>query len=358
MDRCILIVDDQHDILRLLHSALDTLKLGKLKVFEVPSGEEALLESARNKVELLISDYKLPGMSGVELMRKVRARHPESRVIFITGLADRAVREEILSAGAEAVFDKPIPLADFLDMVERSLGLPQRIFPAQGTNPERDARYAKVSELLSGFRQEVQADAVFLLNDRGLVELRDGRLHDASMEVSLASTLMAIHSTSQKVARASHQDTCNSYHVFSGGDHDLLFIPVNPTLAMLVAGRDLAAQKRILFNVNALLTLREQVLSALNPPSVPSDLQIKKEAALEPVQRPDPVQEVDPLAGVAPAPEMEALLRGAVTIQKVSSLATDEFWDQAVDQFEPRSPDLGGLSMEEAKRLGIIPGGN
>jgi two-component system, response regulator YesN len=86
MGHNILLVDDQRDILRLIHATLDTLKQPELKIFESPSGEEALLESSRHKIDLLITDYKLPGMSGVELMHKVRARNPEAKVILITGM--------------------------------------------------------------------------------------------------------------------------------------------------------------------------------------------------------------------------------------------------------------------------------
>ena len=163
MDRSVLIVDDHRDILRLIHSALDTLKLKKIKIYESPSGEEALLESTRNKIDLLITDYMLPGMSGVELMHKIRVRHPEVKIIFITGISERKVREEMLNAGAMAIFDKPIPLTDFLDVV-----------------------------------------------DRGLVQARTGKLHDGSMEVSLSATLMAIHGASLKVARLNHQENLDS----------------------------------------------------------------------------------------------------------------------------------------------------
>ena len=89
MDSNVLIVDDHRDILRLLHSTLDTLKKKEIKITEAPSGEEALLESGRHKIDLLITDYMLPGMSGVELMHKVRARHPEVKIIFITGMTDK-----------------------------------------------------------------------------------------------------------------------------------------------------------------------------------------------------------------------------------------------------------------------------
>ena len=80
-----------------------------------------MLEASRKKIDLLVADYLLPGISGVELMRKVRARNPELKVIFISGVTERKARNEMLSAGAVAVFDKPIPMADFLDAVERCL---------------------------------------------------------------------------------------------------------------------------------------------------------------------------------------------------------------------------------------------
>ena len=169
MDHNILLVDDQRDILRLLHSTLDTLKLTKSKIFEAPSGEEALLLSTREKIDLLVTDYLLPGMNGVELMHKVRARHPEVKIILISGMTDRKMRDEMLNAGALAIFDKPIPLADFLDVVERGLGLVQTIFPTEMKNGREEERHSRLSDLLANFRQDIKADAVFLLNDRGLV---------------------------------------------------------------------------------------------------------------------------------------------------------------------------------------------
>jgi len=81
----ILLVDDQRDILRLLHSTLDTLNNPDLQIFETPSGEEALLEASRQRIDLLVADYKLPGMTGIELMHKIRARHPDVKVIFDFG---------------------------------------------------------------------------------------------------------------------------------------------------------------------------------------------------------------------------------------------------------------------------------
>jgi CheY-like chemotaxis protein len=350
MDRNVLLVDDQRDILRLLHSTLDTLKKPEIKIFESPSGEEALLESTRHKVDLLVADYKLPGMSGLELMHKIRTRYPEVKVVLITGVTDRKVREEILNAGALAVFDKPIPLADFLDVVERSLGLVQTIFPPEKTGGQTEARQARVSELLANFRQDINADAVFLLNDRGLVQARTGKLRDDSMEVSLISTLMAIHSASLKVVRHNHQESFDSYHVFTGGDHDLLFIPVTPLYALLVAGKDLVNDAHILENINALLALRTQVEKSLKSMGVTGQLNAASTTVVEAAPAPEE-KPVD----VPPAPEMEALLKDAEKKKaKVSNV--DDFWDQAAKQHGSKPTTSDVISLEEARKLGLIPG--
>lgn len=349
MDRNILVVDDHRDILRLLHSTLDTLKNEKLTIFEAPSGEEALLESIRHRIDLLVTDYKLPGMSGVELMHKVRARHPEVKVIFITGMTDKKMRDEMLNAGALAIFDKPISMADFLDAVERGLGLVQTIFPTEKTGGMVEERHTRLSDLLANFRQDIQADAVFLINERGLVQARTGAFRDSSMEVSLISTLMAIHSASLKVARHNHQETLDSYHVFSGGDHDLLFIPVTPLYALLVAGNGLATEARILESVAGLLALRDQIEKALKSMGVTGELN----AAIA-QSKPAPKRQTDKLASATPAPEMEALLNQAAT-QKTKVNNTDDFWNEAAQKHANKSSNPEVISFEEARKLGILP---
>jgi CheY-like chemotaxis protein len=357
----VLIVDDQRDILRLLHSTLDTLKKPEIKVLEAPSGEEALLESSRHKIDMLVTDYKLPGMSGVELMHKIRARHPEAKVILITGLSERKVREEMLNAGAMAIFDKPIPLADFLDVVERGLGLVQTIFPAEPTKNEKvEERHTRLSDLLANFRQDINAGAVFLLNDRGLVQARTGKMRDDSLEVSLISTLMAIHNTSLKVARLNHQESFNTFHVFSGGDHDLLFIPVTPLYALLVVGDNIADETRILDTINSLLGLRTEVEKSLKSMGVTGELRLTSEKGNDPepaATSPQPVKKPaqEKPVEAPPSPEMEALLKEATNKNKKAN-DMDDFWNQAAEKHGKKSVNSEVLSLEEARKMGLVPG--
>ena len=258
----ILLVDDQRDIIKLLHSTLDTLK-HELEIIEAPSGEEALLEASHSKIDLLVADYRLPGMTGVELMHKVRARYPDVRIILVTGMTDRKARDEILNAGAAAVFDKPISLTDFLDVVERSLGLNRTILPDEEQGDVASGQTQTLSNLLANFRQDVSAQAVYLLSDRGRVLACAGALRDNSMEASLFSALMGIYSAGLKVSRFIQQEELDNYHVFTGGDHDLILIPVNAAYALLLAGNNLATTDNVLDTVSAMLAVREEVKKSL-----------------------------------------------------------------------------------------------
>jgi CheY-like chemotaxis protein len=348
----ILLVDDQRDILRLLHSTLDTLNNADLQIFETPSGEEALLEASRQRIDLLVADYKLPGMTGIELMHKVRARHPDVKVILVSGMTDRKARDEMLNAGAVALFDKPIPLADFLDVVERSLGLVRTIFPPPSGSRE-EAKRARVSDLLANFRQDVHAHAVFLLNERGMVLARAGALSDSSMEVSLLSALIAIFNAGLKVAKINHQGILDQYFVFGDGDEDLLLIPITGVYALLLAGEKLTNRENILDTMQAFLALRDEVERSLRSMGVTAELKEPPEPpAKSPMKKKGKTGDLLPSA--PPSPEMEALLKEAAR-KKVKQQEMDEFWNKAAEQNAKKSTNPEVISYEEARKMGLTP---
>jgi DNA-binding NarL/FixJ family response regulator len=328
----------------LLHSTLDTLA-HELEIIEAPSGEEALLEASRDKVDLLVSDYRLPGITGVELMHKIRVKYPDVRVILVTGMTDRDARDEILNAGAAAVFDKPISLTDFLDAVERSLNLDRTIMPEEG-EPE-SGQHQSLSNLLANFRQDINAQAVYLLSDRGRVLAAAGALKDNSMEASLFSALMAIYSAGLKVTRFMHQDELDNYHVFTGGGEDLLLIPVNAAYALLLVGSELATAENVLDTISAMLAVRDEVKKTL------------KHMGIAPIVSDDEDEEeqeapkyVEPVTQTTSS-EIEALLK---TKKKLTTAELEAYWnDAALKQSNvPTNPDV--ITYEQARQLGLAPG--
>ncbi len=363
MEHNILLVDDQRDIIRMLHSALDTLKDIKLKVFECQSGEEAMLESSHHKIDLLVTDYKLPGMTGLELMHKIRARHPEAKVILISGVSERKVRQELANAGAMAIFDKPISIADFLDAAERALGLVKTIFASElkaEVEHMEEERALKPSELLTNFRQDVSADAVFLINDSGHVQARAGKLRDDQTEGNLIPVLVEIHKASLKVALQTRQNAVNSYHIFRGGEYDLLFIPINPLYGLMVAGKKLAAEDKMLDMVANLMALREQVERSLKSIGQTGELRAVKLPPM-PAAAPEPAPAEQPFIiteDVAPAADLEALFSGALQNKTALPPAkdADDFWNQAAEIHSKKPTNSNVISLEEAKKMGLLPG--
>jgi hypothetical protein len=260
----------------------------------------------------------------------------------------RQARNEMLNAGAVALFDKPIPLADFLDAVERSLGLVRTIFPPE-SNREADQHGQTLSELLSGFRQQSGADAVFLISDRGRVLARAGDLYDSSMEVSLLSAMMAIFSAGLKVSRFIHQETLENYHVFRSEDHDLILIPVDASHALMVAGNHIATADRILPTVQGMLMVRDNVEGVLKSLGVaPTTLDA------EPTVIPEP----EPLTVAPPEPEPEVDLDAlfATASKNATVKDIDAFWDDAVEKTGNIRTNPDVISFEEASKLGLTPG--
>ena len=146
----ILIVDDQRDIRRMLRAGLDTLGV-KFLVVDVPSGEEAMLVITRQHFDLLITDVRLPGISGLELILQAKARNPGLKLILITGVPDTTIRQRVIEAGADAFFFKPLDMADFLDAVERCLGLVETLLPPAPVLSEPDEKPVQtLPERLSG----------------------------------------------------------------------------------------------------------------------------------------------------------------------------------------------------------------
>ncbi len=348
MTHNILIVDDHRDVIRLLHSALDSLE-HDFKIVEAPSGEEAFLEVSQRKIDLAIIDYLLPGMSGLELMAKIKARNPDAQIILVSGSKERHIRKELRSAGAFAFFEKPISLTDFLDAAERCLELKRTVLPEEESGGDDTDAHKTMSGLLTKFRQNMKAQVIFLLSGQGLVLAKAGALKDSSLEASLLSALMGIFRAGQKVSGFIHQETSLSYHIFPGGDQDVLLVPVNNTHALVVAGEKIAERKKILDLTDALMMLKSEVEHVLDAMGVTRPSVEEMDEYLDAEEVPEEQIEDEITSG-----ELDALFKQKTKIQ------TDEiasFWDDAVETQQTMHVDADKLSYEQAQQLGLTPDG-
>lgn len=113
----ILLVDDDDAVREITAAILEDLGY---EVREASSGDAALEALARNpRVDLMMVDVSMPGMSGIDLTRAVRERRPEVPVLLVTGYADG---DAVAAVGEERIVLKPFRNEDLARKIRTALG--------------------------------------------------------------------------------------------------------------------------------------------------------------------------------------------------------------------------------------------
>ena len=112
VEQTILIVDDETDICEVLSISLSDLGY---KVYTAGNGEEALQVFERTKPSIVLTDIRMPGIDGIELLRRIKEQYPETEVIMITGHGDMNLAIRSLKLEATDFITKPIN-DDFLEI--------------------------------------------------------------------------------------------------------------------------------------------------------------------------------------------------------------------------------------------------
>ena len=122
--RCILVVDDENDILLLIRTALQT---AGHEVLTATNGPDALEQLRETKPDLIILDIMMPGQSGLDVLAEIKEDEETATipVIMLTGLSDKHKIQSALDHGAEYYIVKPFEYNDLLgkvDLAMESLG--------------------------------------------------------------------------------------------------------------------------------------------------------------------------------------------------------------------------------------------
>ena len=110
-----LIVDDEEDILWGLSGELSRQGL---EVMTASKGTEALDLLKKGKVDFLITDIRMPDISGVELLLKARELHPELKVIVMTAYGSEDIKNEVMRKGAISYLEKPFDFEQLLNLLK------------------------------------------------------------------------------------------------------------------------------------------------------------------------------------------------------------------------------------------------
>ena len=114
----ILVVEDYADSRAMLSLLLEDLNH---QVLTAANGKQALAIAAHNRIDLVLTDFGLPDMSGLSLVRRLRELNQNIPVIMLTAFDGDDYRDLAIQAGCDGFLKKPIDFEVLQRMIERSL---------------------------------------------------------------------------------------------------------------------------------------------------------------------------------------------------------------------------------------------
>ena len=116
--KVVAVVDDDPSMLDAAENILDANGY-KAELFA--SAEDFLSSGLATKIDCLLLDIHLGGLSGIELRRQLKASNSKLPVIFMTAVEDEAVRRQALNSGCVACLRKPFPEYQLVDAIEKAV---------------------------------------------------------------------------------------------------------------------------------------------------------------------------------------------------------------------------------------------
>jgi DNA-binding response OmpR family regulator len=364
----VLVVEDNHEVRRMVTASIKTLG-AEIDVLDVPSAEEALFISTSLPLDLVVIDFRLPGMSGLEMVDRLRKRKPEVKIILVTGVEDVVTRQHISESGVDAFFFKPIEITTFLDAVKRCLwSAPGASSPpsiskdrattissttaatskAPAVNLDREAIPDKplptLAERLAELKHQLKAVSALLVNSAGQVLEEAGNAVDISTGSALLSALMHTFRASLQVSQAMAKGNSESLQYFAAPRQCIYVAPVgmNHALFVVTAGYFGPDKLGMIYHTIHLAVHDLQIILAIDAAKQKESEKLQTELPAE------ITVDQETLAGV------EAMFSKASKIGGKEQ--ADGFWETAGENGAVdgnNSKDV--LSYDQARDLGLAP---
>jgi DNA-binding response OmpR family regulator len=228
----ILIVDDNLDMLEIVKHMLQSADEG-YQIITARAAEEALKLIQDAPVDLVITDYKLEGLSGVSLAEEIHELAPGTKVVVMTAFASVDVKTEARRVGVDYFLAKPFPPDIIRRIAREALITQEEQQAAADQQPISSRQIVQVQSILDALRTSTGATCVLLTTTRGqsiAVDSGDSTIDPATLAPLVASNFAAaaaiarllnnIHAFEVIRHESSEQNVC-SYRV---GDDFLLVI--------------------------------------------------------------------------------------------------------------------------------------
>jgi DNA-binding NarL/FixJ family response regulator len=184
----ILIVDDNVDMLEIVKHMLQSAD-ESYQIITATAAEEARKLVQEAPVDLVITDYKMEGASGVNLAEEVHALAPETKVVVMTAFANVDVRLEARRAGVDYFLAKPFSPDMIRRIVRDVLSTPAEQPATAGQEPLSPRQTAQIQSTLNALRASTGATCILLITTTGQCIAVDSG--DSSIDAAALASLVA-----------------------------------------------------------------------------------------------------------------------------------------------------------------------
>ena len=160
----VLIVDDDPTILHMLEHSLKKLE-NEYEISTVMDSTEALTKVQEQFFDLVVSDYMMPAITGVDLARAIRKVSPNTQVVLMTAYGTRRLRDTTKMVGVDAYLDKPFTLDEIHRVIQNTVRLAHQeedVLDPNMSPPDRLIR-----EQMEVLQVNTSTRSVLLLNGQG-----------------------------------------------------------------------------------------------------------------------------------------------------------------------------------------------
>ncbi|MFP4344287.1 MAG: response regulator [Anaerolineales bacterium] len=224
----ILIVDDEPKVAFFLGRSLK-LADQECEVNTAKSGEEALEILNRTPVDLLITDLRMPGISGLDLIRWVSAASPQTRTILITAYGNDEIQSEARNLEVYRYITKPFNVHQFTEVVQGALR--DVAVSTPGFTVFSDETFEAIARRLETLRYDTGARCILLADRQGQLLVEVGETEGVNSTLLLALLAGGFAASAELARQFGDGEAINlnfqegsRYDIYSANVGDNLFV--------------------------------------------------------------------------------------------------------------------------------------
>jgi CheY-like chemotaxis protein/predicted regulator of Ras-like GTPase activity (Roadblock/LC7/MglB family) len=197
----ILIVDDDKSVRMLMHSGLKRVDTN-WEIETASSGEEALtqIQDTPSPFDLVITDLRMPGMQGLELIEKLRGISPNTKVILLTAYGSDDVEQEAEKLEVQTYLSKPVPIPTIRKIVKDVLERTTKERMEKPLQPISEEEEDEILERVTLLGEQTGARCILLISSAGHLIAQAGTIQGIDVN-ALAALVAANVAAMAEIAR-------------------------------------------------------------------------------------------------------------------------------------------------------------